>query len=157
MTEEIESSSTGNDIDRKSQQESQVGDSNCETSGASCARQDRDEYQRRGHDRGTATSDGSDRAPQRADGTGHTTLPQPNEISACVAIVGNYVRADGETAGLFFRDLIPTVLLMAGRGSSGSGRGQSNPTGIPQKLAALFQSLVATTRCGILGLLMRKM
>lgn len=66
-----------------------------------------------------------------------------DEIRACVAIVGNYVRADADTAGAFFRDIIPKVMVM---GSEGGGRGRAVSGRIPRRLAAVLRKLVDSTR-----------
>lgn len=72
-----------------------------------------------------------------------------DETRACVTIVGNYVRACGETSASFFRDILPKVLLMgmAGGGGGRRRRGEGSKR-IPRRLAALLRSLVASTRQG---------
>ncbi|CAM9250981.1 unnamed protein product [Ectocarpus sp. 12 AP-2014] len=71
-------------------------------------------------------------------------LPPEDETRACVTIIGNYVRADPDTSGAFFRDVIPKVLLM---GMGGGRRGQSGGSRrVPRGLAALLRSLVRSTR-----------
>ncbi|CAM9323833.1 unnamed protein product [Ectocarpus fasciculatus] len=67
-----------------------------------------------------------------------------DETHACVTIIGNYVRADPDTSGAFFRDVIPKVLLM---GMGGGRRGQSGGSRrVPRRLAALLRSLVRSTK-----------
>ncbi|CAB1115099.1 unnamed protein product [Ectocarpus sp. CCAP 1310/34] len=71
-------------------------------------------------------------------------LSPEDETRACVTIIGNYVRADPDTSGAFFRDVIPKVLLM---GMGGGRQGQSGGSRrIPPRLAALLRSLVRSTR-----------
>ena len=60
-----------------------------------------------------------------------------------MAIIGNYVRADADTAGAFFRDIIPKVVLLA---SEGGGRGRAASKRVPRRLAAVLRSLVGSTR-----------
>lgn len=44
--------------------------------------------------------------PTRADGLNDSI----DETQTCVTIIGNYVRADEETAASFFRDILPKVM-----------------------------------------------
>lgn len=80
------------------------------------------------------------------------TRAAPDEAGACVTIIGNYVRADADTAGAFFRDMIPTLLVLGfGCGDGGGGRrgaGRGSAKRVPPRLAAVLRRLVDSTRRG---------
>ena len=99
-------------------------------------------------DRNGNRNDNGDRKnrprPTTKNGVGPDPPSASDETRACVAIVGNYVRADADTAGAFFRDIIPKVMIM---GSEGGGRGRAASSGrVPRRLAAVLRSLVDSTR-----------
>eukprot|EP00904_Undaria_pinnatifida_P006691 jgi/Undpi1/3151/HiC_scaffold_15.g06525.m1 len=101
-----------------------------------------------GEEASPRSSDPRDRDGNRNDDRDKRSKgPDPSsatdEIRACVAIVGNYVRADADTAGAFFRDIIPKVMVM---GSEGGGRGRAVSGRIPCRLAAVLRKLVDSTR-----------
>lgn len=60
-----------------------------------------------------------------------------------MTIIGNYVRADADTATSFFRDVLPKVLLMGRAGGVGNACGR-----VPPRLAMVLRSLVDMTRHG---------
>lgn len=64
-----------------------------------------------------------------------------DEVDACVRVIGNYVRANVETAANFFRDMLPTVVLM------GAGMKSTRDCGrVPRRLSAVLRELVRSTR-----------
>lgn len=79
----------------------------------------------------------------------------PDEAGACVTIICNYVRADADTAGAFFRDMIPALLVLGfgcgdgGGGGGGRGAGRGSAKRVPPRLAAVLRRLVDSTRRGV--------